>query len=766
MGFTKKYIVGSHKDIVDNFISMAIPDIVREEDTIIGSVKGYRAWEQLDDRYADKTTFFGHTFEVPMSNYEKKVGYVKLVIDDSVESSTAYFNVGSYFPYDEGYESSNECSKRVVSLSNYPNTLSNDTIEAFGKENVSVVRKQLITLDDVITSLSDMYSVHTPKKYLIFCGVEGSILSGLSQSDIIGKLEYIGQFCRSYGIRPILVATFKGIDSSVVSDERHILDRGYSGLEILNLYDYLFDDYGIASSSKVYDTISKYIHEGLFMNVIYNNIKYFIVYKFLCMFRDRFYISLVHMNIDSGSYPALGYAHGMHSEEPLVAPIYDYSYPNSYFSKYCGDFAFDKYFPPKYDKPIDAYFESKYSNKGKEWNLFKNYGEIVAICLHTDFNRKLYVCEQAQATCLNEWQKSHEDSFGVVNKLQNLLKIRHWSDKKEFSPVVPFSYPMSGAPWFTISEGNKKEYSNSVDVFTQGLFFTRHSDYGGTITFRLHNKADVAHDCYQSISFGILDFPTTSNYKYRLFCAGGTQGISADIHSYKPVRGTRTYLMGNVYDLDVHNICMSNSNLLHPTSFNGSVVSNFKVMLPSGLWVSVFSHSQTAHVVPYPSYSTPPDHAVCLDDVTFISGATSSVYPYLANNKHRISSKYINMQGFNNTVGKDDVDTYSYSSQLDPITVVINPTESYGEGYCFGNIPAAFACWDFETPTGEILIDGKRYLSIPNGWDGRLYYYGDDHFKIINDIWDADMIVDHYEETYSLLYEDVKIKDRLLIKME
>ena len=141
MGFTKKYIVGSHKDIVDNFISMAIPNIVREEDTIIGSVKGYRAWEQLDDRYADKTTFFGHTFEVPMSNYEKKAGYVKLVIDDSIESSTAYFNVGSYFPYEEGYESSNECSKRVVSLSNYPNTLSNDIIEAFGKENVSIVTK-------------------------------------------------------------------------------------------------------------------------------------------------------------------------------------------------------------------------------------------------------------------------------------------------------------------------------------------------------------------------------------------------------------------------------------------------------------------------------------------------------------------------------------------------------------------------------------------------------------------------------------------------
>ena len=766
MGFTKKYIVGSHKDIVDNFISMAIPDIVREEDTIIGSVKGYRAWEQLDDRYADKTTFFGHTFEVPMSNYEKKVGYVKLVIDDSIESSTAYFNIGSYFPYEEGFESPHEFSGRVVSLSNYPNTLSNDIIEAFGKENVSIVRKQLITLDDVIASLSDMYSVHTPKKYLIFCGVEGSILSGLSQNDIIGKLEYIGQFCRSYGIRPILVATFKGIASGAVSDERHILDRGYSGLEILNLYDYLFDDYDTASSSKVYDTISKYIHEGLFMNVIYNNIKYFIVYKFLCMFRDRFYISLVHMNIDSGSYPALGYGHGRHSDSIHVSPIYDYSYPNSYFSKYCGDFAFVKYAPPGSKEPIDAYFESKYSSKGKEWNLFKNYGEIVAICLHMDFNRKLYVCEQPQATCLSEWQKSHEDSFGVVSKLQNLLKIRHWSDSNELSPLVPFSYPMSGAPWFTISEDNKKEYNNSVGIFTQELFFTRHNDYGGTITFRLHNKADVAHDCYQSISFGALDFPTTSNHKYRLFCAGGTQGISADIHSYKPVRGTRTYLMGNVYDLDVHNICMSNSNLLHPTSFNNSVVSNFKVMLPSGMWVSVFSHNQAAYVVPYPSLGPAPDHAVCLGDVTFISGGTSSAHPYLSNNKHRIGSKYVKMQGLNNTVGKDDVDTYSYSSQLDPITVVINSDESYGEGYCFGNIPDAFACWDFETPTGEILIDGKRYLSIPNGWDGRLYYYGDDHFKIMNDIWDADMIVDHYEETYSLLYEDVKIKDRLLIKME
>ena len=768
MGFTKKYIVGSHKDIVDNFISMAIPNIVREEDTIIGSVKGYRAWEQLDDRYADKTTFFGHTFEVPMSNYEKKVGYVKLVIDDSIESSTAYFNIGSYFPYNEGFESPNKCSGRVVSLSNYPNTLSNDIIEAFDKENVSIVRKQLITLDDVIASLSDMYSVHTPKKYLIFCGVEGSILSGLSQNDIIGKLEYIGQFCRSYGIRPILVATFKGIASGAVSDERHILDRGYSGLEILNLYDYLFDDYDTASSSKVYDTISKYIHEGLFMNVIYNNIKYFIVYKFLCMFRDRFYISLVHMSIDSDSYPALGYAHGTHSDSMYVPPVYTYSYPNSYFSKYCGDFAFAWYVPPGDIVTRDAYFESKYSKKGKGWNLFKNYGEIVAICLHTDFNRKLYVCEQPQATCLNEWQKSHEDSFGVVDALQNLMKLRHYADAKEFSPITPFSYPMSGSPWFTVSEDNKKEYSNSVGIFTQEIFFTRHNDYGGTITFRLHNKANVAHDCFQSISFGALNLPSTSNYTYCLFCAGGTQGISAGIYSYIPVGGggRRTYLMGNVYDLDVHNICMSNSNLLHPTKFNDSVVSNFKVMLPDGTWVSVFSHCQTAHVVPYPSLGPAPDHAVCLDDVTFISGATSGAYPYLANNKHRIGSKYLHMQGFNNTVGKDDVDTYRYSSQLDPITVVINPDESYGEGYCFGNIPDAFACWDFETPTGEILIDGKRYLSIPNGWDGRLYHYGDDHFKIMNDIWDTDMIVDHYEETYSLLYEDVKIKDRLLIKME
>ena len=764
MGFTKKYIVGSHKDIVDNFISMAIPDIVREEDTIIGSVKGYRAWEQLDDRYADKTTFFGHTFEVPMSNYEKKIGHVKLVLDDSIESSTAYFNVGSYFPYDEGYESSDKCSKRVVSLSNYPNTLSNDIIETFGKENVSIVRKQLITLDDVIASLSDMYSVHTPKKYLIFCGVEGSLLAGLSQSDIIGKLEYIGQFCKSYGIRPILVATFKGIDSSIVSDERHILDRGYSGLEILNLYDYLFDDYDTASSSKVHDTIYKYIHEGLFMNIIYNNIKYFIVYKFLCMFRDRFYISLVHMNIDSGSYPTLGYAHGLHSDG-IVPSIHDYSYPNSYFSKYCGDFAFGEYVPRGSSNAIDTYFESKYSNKGKEWNLFKNYGEIVAICLHTDFNRKLYVCEQAQATCLNEWQKSHEDSFGVVDKLQNLLKIRHWCAFKEFSPLVPFSYPMSGAPWFTISEDNKKEYSNGVGIFSQEVFLTRHNDFSGTITFRLHSKSDVAHDCYQSISFGMLDFPRTDNYKYCLFCAGGTQGISADIYSYYPVSGTRKYLMGNVYDLDVHNICMSNSNLLHPTSFNGSVVSNFKLMLPSGLWASVFVHNQIAHVVSYPSLGPPPDHALCLDDVAFTSGNTSGAYPYLANNKHRIGSKYLHMQGFNNTVGKDDY-TYRYSSQLDPITVVINPKESYDEGYCFGNVPDAFACWDFETPTGEILIDGKRYLSIPNGWDGRLYHYGDDHFKIMNDIWDTDMIVDHYEEIYSLLYEDVKIKDRLLIKME
>ena len=44
MGFTKKYIVGSHKDIVDNIISMASPNIVIVEDTISGSVKGDLVW--------------------------------------------------------------------------------------------------------------------------------------------------------------------------------------------------------------------------------------------------------------------------------------------------------------------------------------------------------------------------------------------------------------------------------------------------------------------------------------------------------------------------------------------------------------------------------------------------------------------------------------------------------------------------------------------------------------------------------------------------
>ena len=80
-----------------------------------------------------------------------------------------------------------------------------------------------------------------------------------------------------------------------------------------------------------------------------------------------------------------------------------------------------------------------------------------------------------------------------------------------------------------------------------------------------------------------------------------------------------------------------------------------------------------------------------------------------------------------------------------------------------GTIPNLYRCWDDDLPCGEVVIEGVRYLSIPNRWEHRMWHYPW-HYGIYNDEWQIDTVRDLFEDI--CLPKRYKIfNDRLLIKL-
>lgn len=93
----------------------------------------------------------------------------------------------------------------------------------------------------------------------------------------------------------------------------------------------------------------------------------------------------------------------------------------------------------------------------------------------------------------------------------------------------------------------------------------------------------------------------------------------------------------------------------------------------------------------------------------------------------------------------------------------LNKNIEHNEGGIQGFIPDAYYSWSRTLPSGEVVIDGKKYLSIPNGWDNRLYKYPTYTGNLM--IWDNDTIRDEYEDLTNVLKHRM-IVNKLLIPLE
>lgn len=490
-------------------------------------------------------------------------------------------------------------------------------------------------------------------------------------------------------------------------DKQSLLHQDY---DIINIYDIFCENIGVKELSQV--NLESLLNDkkicykdgdpiDFITNYIYGN-------ELLTpSVKAYFYASLEHIDVKSDTYANwLRVGHPLDNHE-------EYSSHAKGGDEY-ADFHTKVYYQSeKYNHSIDLpsvirHTFGKYGGTDRE-NAFKNTGEFLAVGLHTTFDRNLWMCEQGGITCTKEATAQIND----LNLMQWRTSItdRVSGDTNEGGAVSLPVFPGTGCPWFTLSDKNKTDF----DLATFGIdyWFTK-SDCDATITMKVKN-IQQGYDIYQSISLGMMSNIPNDSYMLPLYIAGGSQALSQDIYVYIPIKGQYpTYKSGNIYDLDIQNICLSNSNLLNPTKFYNANMSNFRILSPEGEWKDIYSCSQGAQVKAYHYCSGPIwDWGIGLLDPVYEGYNYHSALPFMSDMRHKIDTYTVNKP----------LNQYEHSSMLDKVVVNLKKELPHQETGVEGMIPNCYQNWHRNMSIGEIDIKGKKYLSVPNGWENRLRKY-------------------------------------------
>lgn len=809
---SRKYISYNLKYLDDIFHQIAILDynanfVPYQED------QNLQIWECVDDRFS---TSYGSTYEVVINDFQERQDNVNITIFGDRWLSTDNVLVENQLTdkfediilniLDDDCVSTpyrnpiNEILQRV-----YPN----GTVNMVG--NFSFYSTTSIDLDDVMSYLQ---SLSTYPDYFIFNGVSKTLGTN-GKNYTINLLRSIDNFCKSNGIKACCIFTDnEDIQNVSTTDYAYVLstntkmlkfsvfewvthhlsikETNYKNNKYTNNFSYnntnnrKMDSYFLSSSTQPnlnlnYNMLDFYItriqvtQQGQlsiqYRELVYNVIKRFILKYLFMLSRECFYITLMYKSVHGGLIDDSTYDYYFGTQKKpynLMACLTKYQSESAPIVKY-------------------IYHKNKYGNS-QSWNMFKQDGQFVAFCLHTDFSEHLWACQQGHSNCYDEFvniretnDASQEDAVKgeasdiykedymrtpfrnkSTQDVTGLLKERLYNASYEYRKVSPPNFPGTGCPWITISDDNRERYANkNGEKCPMEIWITR-DNYTATITIRLHTEKGYP-DLYQSIELGKMTAVETENYIYPLYCGGGTTGLASDIYVYPPVGGAnKDYIKGNVYDLNMDNICMSNSNILHPTRFHNCKFTNFKVLTPEGIWRSIYSHEQSASVVPYPSVGPPPDYAIHLNPPTHGLGSSQDgAYPFLSQNWSTTGSQYVNKK-VNLCREPCDEKKYSFNMKLDSIKIALNHSLGNGQYLSYGEIPHCWRAWDKDIPSGEVIYNGKRYLVIPCGWDGRLWDYGW-HLDIYNDLWETYDVVNHFEDKY--YKKHTTIEDKLVIEL-
>lgn len=748
-------------------------------------------WDKIDDRL---NTMYGSTYEVPIEDFRKVYTKEKIVIfgDRYLLTDWVMHTEHLLLKWESTANSTRIVQNKYVNslydilVATFPNSV----VERIGDFSYSAT--ELCDLSKVYQYLTTVEVLPT---YFVFNGIEKTILDsgGTQAKQLLSSISY---FCRDNNIKAMVVYTpnLDILEDSVYAQYQDVQSYIYNyqqpsvsfgeyvespKLLEFNLAAWISSHWVMFEEDK-YDAVpdrvtdvldeeilGKYIygmpvhHTERYIDIIYNIIKRKVLHELFGFKRKCFYITMVCKQVQKGFYGAY---HGTHAKHTKWEDRY-----KSNGAPVEGIATTDECLPPHH-----VAYRGKYFDDGQPWDLFKNTGEFFAISLSTEYSDDCFIGEQVNATCFAEWHKRRTDLSGYVNdsELGNLMKIRktiaaHGAEMRTpAAQLIP-----SGCPWFTRSGDNGSRYLQKVGRFCPIHVYINRGNYDCTITIRMHTELGFP-DLYQSISFGKMEGMQFDQFDMPLYVGGGSTGLANDVYSFDPVNGTRTFIAGNVYDLDMNNICLSNSNILHPTKFNGADFSNFKILTKNNGWVSIFRHEQTASVVPWFNCAVPPDHMTHLNPPTHNLGNMYDYgFPSTTALEKKIGSRYFKHRGWNNTKGKEPLHYQDnpeiHETSLHPLRVFYSPVKDnkyhYGEYGAIGYIPHVFWTFDWEIPSGEFIQNGKRYLAVPCVWDNRLWYYGY-HVNVCNDEWDTLVTVENYEAQRQV-YGDAQIKDKLIIEL-
>lgn len=334
-------------------------------------------------------------------------------------------------------------------------------------------------------------------------------------------------------------------------------------------------------------------------------------------------------------------------------------------------------------------------------NPFRYSGELVSIGMHTSFDWRLWMCEQGQITC----KKEEDEQINDINLIPWWQFNYGNPAKRRDIPV----YPTTGCSWFTIADKDKLQYN--INKANPIHFYFVQDRYNSVITLRVSDANGVKPDLWQSVTFGRFDSVDDSFHKYPLYVAGGNMALSPAVWIYY---SPGSHVNGFNYDLSLRNPSLANSNLLFPTKFQTANLSNVRILAGDGLWYDIYNMSQT-----YTEY-----HYFVLSGVIYKWGVPLNKPSASIGNNQNTAYPYIGsvMKKMDVYVSKKEMDFKESLSQLDSIIVYLYK-ENTDIRLAYGRIKNCYSAWSKTLPEGLLHHGSKKYLSIPNVWDGRLWQY-------------------------------------------
>lgn len=751
-----------------------------------GSDEELLKWECIDDRFS---TYFGSTYEVPVLDFKVREENDSITIFGDtwlhLEEVSYTLNVMPRFeskgPLEQVVRVSFAESLPEVLRRVYPN----GTINLIG--DFSSSSNTTIDLDDVLSYLN---SLSNYPDFFIFNGADKTLInSGMNYT--IDKIKSIDDFLSNHNIRACCVFTATGevvnldnvesIYAKVISTptkmakfstfdwaSHHLsmVEFNYSGnggdTELDSFFSSTSSDLLLSKNKISYYFTENNLDSGLlsYKELVYIKIKRFILKYLFELERDCFYISFTYKSMQGG----------------MNGRTYDKYFGWDGFYNHLALLSFSDIGNPVEPDPEDTRsYKSKYS-EGRILNPIKITGQYIAFYLHTSYSEYLWAWQQGQSNNFNEFielRKYSGNSYrgytvkstiNPANLLETVKTIKGRDAGKINLPVLPGT----GCPMLTISADNISRYHNKVSnsICPIELWITR-DNLSATVTIRLHTELAYP-DLYQSVAFGKMTLKETDNFLFPLYCGGGSTGLASDIYSYTSVGSAyRTHIEGNVYDFNMDNICLSNSNIIHSTKFFGCNFGNFKILTPEGTWRSIYAHEQSASVVPWPSRNSIgiKDYAIHLNSPTYNDGNNcDSAYPFFGKNFNTVGSCYISKKKkfvCNEPMDKE-IYGFNLNSALDSIKVAIKPTSNNRQCFSYGTIPHCWRAWNKEIPSGVLESNGKKYLVIPCGWEERLWDYGW-HLDVYNNPWRTEDIIKLFEDPYYGI--NTKIEDKLIIEL-